>query len=168
MKQRLASTIVTCTLLGACAPRGSVPAIAPRVFVAEGVPPSLAAPPARVETLQAQDARDVARVGGLFAIATGVSAGFVAAVTSVIMLHDKSVRDANCDASKACSPDGLNANAGIAKASGWNVGTWALAAVGLGLGAFLVLSNQSDRQPETQIGVAPIGSGGGLSLRSGF
>ena len=98
----------------------------------------------------------------------GTSAGFVAAVTSVIMLHDKSVRDAHCDASKACSPAGLNADAGIANTSGWNIGTWALAAVGLGVGAFLLLSNQGDLQPETQIGVAPIGSGGGLSLRSGF
>ncbi len=105
---------------------------------------------------------------GWIAIGMGSLAGVVAIYTSYQMLHDKSVRDSNCDSQKVCSTAGFNANEELSAVSGWNIGSWAVAAAGLGVGAFLVLSNPRDPEATTQVGVGPTGSGAGLTVRSAF
>ena len=102
-------------------------------------------------------------------IAIGAEAATVALVTSGLLLHDKGVRSSECDGQKVCSSDGLDANNRIKSLAGWNAGAYALAAVGLGVGAFLVLTNPaSDGATRTAIGVGPNGSGVGLDLRRTF
>lgn len=112
--------------------------------------------------------RDLARMGGWVAIAVGGLAGIVAIGTSIAMLHDKSVRDAGCDANKACSSDALSANADLAGTSPWNTGAYVLAAAGLGIGAFLVITNPSEPETATRIGVSPTASGATVSLHGSF
>ena len=85
------------------------------------------------------------------------------------MLHDKSVRDGNCNAAKVCAPAGLDANADIGVLAGWNTAAWIVAAAGLGIGGFLVLSDRAGERPRATITVNPVGSGGvGLGMRSSF
>jgi hypothetical protein len=84
-----------------------------------------------------------------------------------MMLHDKSVRDSQCNGN-VCSQAGLDANAQLSALAGWNAGAWAVAAVGVGVGAFLVISNPSTGAPKTAVGIAPNGSGVGLDVRSRF
>jgi hypothetical protein len=149
-----------------------MPAIAPGpVLLAEAIvppPPAPSAPPSRSDETQQRQRRDTARTYGWIAIGLGSLAGVVALYTSGEMLHDKSVRDAHCSAAKACDTDGLNANTDLAGASGWNIGSWVVAAAGLGAGAFLLLTNPGDKQKSTQVGVAPSGNGASLTLRSAF
>lgn len=110
----------------------------------------------------------MARMAGWISIGVGSLAGVVALGTSVSMLHDKSVRDAGCNASKVCSPDALGANADIAGTAGWNLGAYVVAAAGLGIGAFLVISNPADPETATAVGVSPTASGATVSLRGSF
>ena len=120
------------------------------------------------ETLDERDARQERRMIGWISIGIGGGAALIALGTSIVMLNDKSARDNGCNADKVCSSSGLAANNELGQMSGWNIGAFAVAAVGLGVGAFLVLTNPSDKDIGTQVGIAPTGSGTGFVLRSTF
>jgi hypothetical protein len=109
-----------------------------------------------------------ARNFGWVGVGLGAEAAVGAVATSVIMLHDKSVRDSNCNAQKVCAPAGIDANQDIGLLSGWNVGAWVLAAAGLGIGGYLVWKDSNDGEQRTAITVSPIGPGAGLGVRSSF
>jgi hypothetical protein len=109
-----------------------------------------------------------ARTFGWVSVGLGAEAAVAAVATSVIMLHDKSVRDSNCNADKVCSPAGLDANQDIGLLSGWNAAAWILTAAGLGIGGYLVWTDSDDGEKRTTITVSPIGSGAGLGVRSSF
>jgi hypothetical protein len=109
-----------------------------------------------------------ARNFGWVGVGLGAEAAVGAIATSVIMLHDKSVRDSNCNVEKVCSPAGLDANQDIGLLSGWNVGTWVFAAAGLGIGGYRVWRDSDDGEQRTAITVSPMGSGAGLGVRSSF
>ncbi len=98
----------------------------------------------------------------------GAPAGLVAIGTSIAMLVDNSTRNSNCSAAKVCSAAGFTANSDLATLGGWNAAAWGVAAVGLGLGAYLVLTHHADRATDTQVGVAPNGSGANFTLRTSF
>jgi hypothetical protein len=165
---------LACGLLAACAP--STPAVVPAAAVpapgplllAEAIASPPPAPPPRSDQTNERLEHDRARTYGWIAVGIGSVAGVVAIYTSIQMLNDKSIRDAHCNAAKACDADGFNANTDLAGASGWNIGSWVVAAAGLGAGAFLVLTNPSEKQKGTQVGVAPSGSGASLTLRGAF
>ncbi|MGA7119766.1 MAG: hypothetical protein WBY94_06695 [Polyangiaceae bacterium] len=121
------------------------------------------------ETPDERAARRSGRTWGWIVLGgVGAPAGLVAIGTSVAMLIDNSTRNSNCNAAKVCSPTGFTANSDLATLSGWNAAAWGLAAVGLGLGAYLVLTHHADRATETQVGVAPNGSGASFTLRTSF
>ncbi len=105
---------------------------------------------------------------GWISVGVGATAALVGLGTSYVMLHNKSVRDDNCDAQKVCSQAGFDANSQMNAISGVNTGAWVVAAAGLGLGAILVLSNPPDHRGQTVVGVAPSTSGAAVTLRSSF
>jgi hypothetical protein len=90
-------------------------------------------------------------------LAIGAEAAAVAIGTSALMLHNKSVRDANCDAQRSCSQAGIDANNQLSALSVWNAGAWSVAALGLGAGTFLVLTNPPAKEPRTSLSVSPLG-----------
>jgi hypothetical protein len=122
------------------------------------------------------------RDAGWVSVAVGAGAGAVALGTGYVMLHDKSVRDAHCATQTTCDGQGLDASSQLTAIAPWNTGAWIVAAVGLGGGAFLVLTHParehdkhepqppanktpaSEQQGTTAIGVTP----GGLTLRGTF
>jgi hypothetical protein len=112
--------------------------------------------------------RQLDRTWGWVLVGTGGAAGAVAIGTSVLMIVDKSTRDSDCSAAKVCSAAGLAANTQIADVAGWNTGAWILAAAGVGIGAFLLITNPTDRAKAVQVGVAPNGAGADLNLRAAF
>jgi len=120
------------------------------------------------ETPDEREARQERRMAGWISIGIGGSAALIALGTSIVMLNDKSARDSNCNDKQVCTPSGFAANNELGQMSGWNIGAFAVAAVGLGVGAFLILTNPSDREMGTQVGIAPTGSGTGFVLRSTF
>lgn len=103
----------------------------------------------------------LARTYGWTSVSLGAMAGAVALGTSAMMLHQNSVRSSNCDAQKECTQAGLNANSQLSALSGWNTGAWLFAAAGLGIGAFLLISNPPDKGYEgsTAITIGPGGAG---------
>jgi hypothetical protein len=105
---------------------------------------------------------------GLVSLSIGGAAGALAVITSIMMLHDKSVRDDGCNAQKVCTPDAYGANQTLANLGGWNAGAYAVAAVGLVAGTVLVIAFHGDRTPSTAVVVAPNAGGAGLALRSTF
>jgi hypothetical protein len=96
-----------------------------------------------------------ARTFGWLGIAVGAEAAVVATVTSVIMLDDKSTRDSGCSAQKICSSAGLNANTQLGATAAWNAGAFVLAAAGLGVGTFLLVTHPIHRQ--ATVSVSPAG-----------
>lgn len=156
MSARLVASLVASTLfLGTVAP----------VFADDTKP---AGGSGQSETPDERHDRQMARMWGWISIGVGGGAALIALGTSAWMLHDKSVRDDNCDASKVCSSAGLSANNELGQMVGWNIGAYAVAAVGFGVGAFLILTHPSDKEMGTQVGVAPTGSGTGFVLRGSF
>jgi hypothetical protein len=84
------------------------------------------------------------------------------------MLVDMNARNQDCTAARVCSSAGLQANSQIATVADWNAGAWIIAAAGLGTGAYLLLTNPTDRAKATQVGVVPNGAGANVSLRTVF
>lgn len=107
--------------------------------------------------------RQMNRVWGWVSIAIGAESLGLAAATSVMMLHQSDLRKQDCT-DKVCSTAGLNANKELDSLAPWNVGAWVLAAAGLGVGTFLILSNPSDKELGVQVGVSP----GGMLVRGAF
>jgi hypothetical protein len=122
--------------------------------------------PRRGEGTSEHAARQTNRALGWIAISIGAEAAVVAGVTSLMMLHYQGERSADCDANKACSSAGFNANAQIGALGGWNAGAYAVAAVGLGTGLFLLLTNPADGSTRSAVGVGA--TPGGLMLRGSF
>ncbi len=114
-------------------------------------PPSPSSP-----TSARRESSSGTRTAGWVLVAVGAHAAGVAAGTSAMMLHSSSVRDDECDASKVCSAEGLDANKRLDDLAPWNAGAWILAATALGAGVFLVLSSPRAR---TEVGVAAGPSG---------
>jgi hypothetical protein len=98
----------------------------------------------------------LARTFGWVSLAIGGESAVVAAVTSILMLEDKSTRDSGCNAQKVCSSDGFNANVQLSAAAGWNAGAFVLAAAGLGIGAYLILSHPVAEH--VRVSVSPAGA----------
>ena len=187
-------SLVVCVAMttSACAP-GLQPAApsAPHVLLAEATPappadatsqPSTAATAATAaapgaapaasqapqsETIDQRQSRHMARNIGWISIGIGAASGVLALGTSYLMLQDKSTRDSDCS-SKVCSTQGLTANSQLSDLGPWNAATWIVAAAGLGVGTFLLLTNPSDSSQGTQVGVAPNGSGASLTMRGSF
>lgn len=131
-------------------------------------------PPAPLPAAEAQHAPNDARASkampralGWYSIGLGAGAAIVAIGTSIMMLHQANVRDNDCNAAKVCSADGITAAQQLDALAGWNVGAYIVAAVGIGLGTILVLTNPTDGR-QTALSVSPNGSGAGLTLRSTF
>jgi hypothetical protein len=112
-------------------------------------------------------ARQMNRVWGWAALSVGIDGAILATVTSFMMLHQNSVRSADC-VDKACSADGIAANGKLHDLAGWNALGWGVGVVGVGVGAFLLLTNPTDRSLGTQVGVGATGSGSGLLMRGSF
>jgi hypothetical protein len=106
------------------------------------------------------------RAIGWYSIGIGAGAALIAVGTSIMMLHQADLRRNDCT-NNVCSADGITANNQISALSGWNVGSYIVAAAGLGIGTILVLTNPKNDQ-QTALAVSPNGSGAGLTLRSTF
>ncbi len=190
MRDVLVLTLSASLLAAGCAEHTTSPAVAPSRDVSGAAAPEGAAPRAHLVLAEAAEVTPqstqkdppptldrpgagnaTARGMGWFSVAVGTLGAGVALTTSLLYLHKKSERDDDCNAAKVCSQDGLNANSQLPALGGWNVGAFAVAAVGLGVGAFLVITNPAGGtggEKQTAIGVAPTGSGAGLNLRSTF
>jgi hypothetical protein len=112
-------------------------------------------------------ARQTNRALGWFVLSVGIEGGILATVTSVMMLHQNSVRGDNC-VDKVCSAAGIAANGTLGNLAGWNAAAWGVAAVGVGAGVFILLTNPTDRSLGTQVGLGPTASGSGVLLRGAF
>jgi hypothetical protein len=97
------------------------------------------------------------RTIGWFSLGFGIAAGTVAIGTSFMMLSDVSTRNSDCTAAKVCSAAGLNANSQLGQLGPWNAATYVASALGIGVGAFLLLTNPSNGEKQTAIGVSPNG-----------
>jgi hypothetical protein len=148
----------------------------PRLVLAEATPepattpepdttPALSPPPADKES--EHKARQMNRVWGLTFLSVGIDGAILAVVTSGMMLHQASVRSSNC-ADKVCNTDGIAANGKLHDMAPWNAGGWVAAVVGIPVGAYLLLTNPTDKALHAEVGAGPTGSGSGLILRGGF
>jgi hypothetical protein len=130
-------------------------------------------PPAASAASSHPDAEPVydpteARTFGWLGIALGAEGAVVATATSVAILDYKSTRDSGCNADRLCSAAALSANSQIGSLVGWNAGAWVLAASGLGVGSFLLLTNPPAKEGRTSITLAPSGTMAGLGLSGSF
>jgi hypothetical protein len=114
------------------------------------------------------DSRRTRRTLGWIALAAGAEGAVVAGVTSFMLLHQKKVLDADCNAQKICSSDGMNAAGVINETVPWNTAAWIVAAVGLGGGTILLLTSRSDSGKTTAVTVSPAPAGASFGLRSDF
>jgi hypothetical protein len=160
----LAGCAATSPPRAAVSPGGVV--TAPHPIVAEATPAGGETSP-EPEPKNEHASRQMHRVWGWAALSVGADGALLATVTSFMMLHQNSVRNADC-VNKVCSPDGIAANGKLGDMAGWNALGWGLAVVGVSAGAFLLLTNPSDKSLGTQVGVGPTASGSGLLLKGSF
>jgi hypothetical protein len=145
---------------------------APHPILAQATPAASDARPAEPTTAEAaakddHQTRQVNRAWGWVALSVGADGLILATITSFMMLHENSVRNADC-ADKVCSPDGIAANGKLHDLAVWNAGGWVVAGAGGVAGAYLLLTNPTDKSLGTQIVVGPTASGSGLLLRGSF
>jgi hypothetical protein len=95
------------------------------------------------------------RAFGWLSLAIGGESAIVATATGIIMLEAKSSRDSGCNAQKVCSSVGFNANNQIDSTEVWNAGAFVLAAAGLGIGTYLLLSHPIAEH--ARVSVSPTG-----------
>lgn len=132
---------------------------------ARPAPPAESAPPPSSDPAASDAPKSdptEARTFGWLGIAVGAEAAVVATVTSVLMLEDKSTRDSGCTAAKVCSSGGLNANTQIGSLAVWNAGAWILAATGLGIGSYLLITHPPEKRATLSLGP------GGVDLTGSF
>jgi hypothetical protein len=115
-----------------------------------------------------RDPHRTRRVVGWISLAIGAEAAVIATVTSILIEHQKSLRDDNCNAQKVCNAEGFGAVGTISTLIPWNTTTWFVAAAGLGLGTVLLLVSQPESEKQTAITVSPVSSGLGLGVRTTF
>jgi hypothetical protein len=127
-----------------------------------------AAPPPRPVRDEARGSQAMPRAMGWFSLSFGVAAALVATGTSIMILNQTSIRNADCNAEKLCSAAGLTANQQLQGLDGWNAASYLAAAVGIGVGAVLILTSPAKSKDETAIGVSPTSSGAAFTLRSTF
>ena len=144
---------------GACAARPAGP---------PGYPAMQGETVARSPDTENESDPTVARGFGWLGIAVGAEAAIAATATSIAIVDYKSTRDSGCNAQKVCSADGLNANGQIGSLVGWNAGAWVLAAAGLGIGSYLILTHPLDKGRPLSITLAPSGTTAGLGLGGSF
>jgi hypothetical protein len=108
------------------------------------------------------------RVLGWVSLSIGAEAAAVAIVTSLLIEHQKSVRDENCSAQKICNEAGFNAVTTIDTIVPWNTASWFVAAAGVGAGAVLLITSPPGSEHRTALTLSPTSSGLGLGLRSTF
>jgi hypothetical protein len=126
--------------------------------------PSYATPTRKPPPHKSRAARDI----GWIALGIGAEAAAAAIVTSIVIMHDKSVRDANCDAQKVCNTNGFGAASQLNSLTVFNTVAWGVAAIGVAAGLALVIANPIDDSKRTAFVVSPNGSGAALSLRGAF
>jgi hypothetical protein len=141
-----------------------------------GAPEAAPAPPAGAPEAPANDAADgsepgrdphfMRRVVGWISLSIGAEAAIVAVATSLLIEHQKSLRDDGCNAQKTCTPEGLGAVSTISTIIPWNTASWFVAAAGVGVGTVLVVISQPEREKQTAITLSP--GGLGLGVRSTF
>ena len=124
----------------------------------------------------------VNRQYGWVLVGVGAAAGVIAIGTSILMIHDLTLRNDHCGADKTCDSTGLDAASEYKAAVVPNAIAWGAAALGLGIGTFLVLTSPTDKDekppsdparpdappPRVSIGVGPNPGGAGLTLRGEF
>lgn len=135
---------------------------------AERQPDTPSAAPAAPAPSEKDRGSRTLRTVGWVSLALGVEAAVVASVTSFMLLHDKGVRDDECNAQKVCSQRGLDANGDIGLLTSWNTASWIFTGAGLGAGAILLLMTRSDSGPRANVAVAPASAGLGVGLHGAF
>jgi hypothetical protein len=109
-----------------------------------------------------------ARTYGWVSVSIGAEATAIAIITSAMMLHENSVREANCDGQKVCTPTGIDANATLSQLGTWNAAAWVVALGGLGVGSYLLWTHPVEGKSQVGVAVDPVGTGLGLGVRSTF
>jgi hypothetical protein len=96
-------------------------------------------------------------VGGVGALGLAL-----AGVSGLVLMSEKSTADSGCTNKTNCSPA---AESAISANKSWlvvNTAAWIVGAVGVGAGAFLILTHR-DAQPAARVGVASMPGGAGVS-----
>jgi hypothetical protein len=150
----------------ATSPTGAAPP--PAEPAATAAPPARTSEPAAATPAPTPHASNTLRTIGWVSIAVGAEAAIIAVVTSFMALHEKGVRDDNCNARKECTQVGLDANATLGTLFGWNTTSWIVAIAGLGVGTALVVTNRPIKNDQIALTVAPAAGGAALSLTGHF
>ena len=153
---------------------GAAESQAPDAAGTASVPPPAAdgshapPPPATDGSRPGHDPHRMRRVLGWVSLSVGVEAAVVAVVTSVMIEHQKGIRDDGCNAAKECTAKGFGATNTIDTLTPWNTASWFIAAAGLGAGTVLLLVSQPESERKTAVTLAPASSGLTLGVRSTF
>jgi hypothetical protein len=120
-------------------------------------------PPAVVMTGGGPSKRTIGWIVG----GVGVAGLAVAGVSGLVLLGEKSTADSGCTNKTACNADAL---AAISANKTWlpvNTVAWIVGAVGVGVGAYLILTSK-DGAPTARVGAMLLPGGGGASAQVVF
>jgi hypothetical protein len=139
----------------------TTPALAPIPREQPNERPALVAIEPKQETHSSGSGR---RTAAYIAFGVGGAGLVVGTVTGLLVLSKKSTMEANCDDDFACNSAGLDAASAGQTFSTISTLSFIAAAAGAGVGAYLLLSSDSD----TALGVVPSARGAALEMRHRF
>jgi hypothetical protein len=146
-----------------------------KVTVTEGVAAALEVAPGEVLPERTREAPgpttpsspSTKRTLGWVSLGIGGAGLVLAGVSGLVLLGEKSTVDSGCHGKTACNADAL---AAISANKTWlpvNTAAWIVGAVGVGAGAFLLLTSK-DGQPTARVGAMLVPGGGGASAQVVF
>jgi hypothetical protein len=121
-----------------------------------------ATPPAQ------RGAADWPRTAGWVMAGTGVAGVGAAAVTGFMLLDRKKALDADCPNKTCLTQEGLDAASSARTLTAVNTAAWIAGGVGLGLGAYLLISTAPRDKGRTAVAPSFSGDGFGLFCRGSF
>lgn len=147
-------------------PREAQEAHEPREPQAAAIAPS--EPPHGTRPEEGASHGSAQRTAGYVALGVGGVGLIVGTVGGILVLNKKSEMHANCDDDLACNPQGMDAaSAGKTFSTISTVG-FVAGILGAGVGAYLLLTDDSTPGPSIALGVAPTANGGVLAAKGRF
>jgi hypothetical protein len=147
----------------AATPGETAPAPAPEPMAPGPWSEPLPSPGEETDAESRLQTRRALRITGWISLGFAAESLAVAIPTSFYIQHKKNILDADCNAQKQCSQDGINVATSLPELTKINTISWALAIVGAGAGAVLVFVTRpkegSAAQPVT-VAVSPGGVSG--------
>lgn len=152
-------------------------AVRPGSLILDQSPPHRTRASAAIEPTETDDDRrsdarrsghSTKRAAAYVALGAGGVGIVLGTITGIVVINKKSTMESHCDGAFACDDTGLDAASSGETFSTISTVTFLVGAAGLGVGAYLLLSDDSQDQSTAAIGFVPTANGADIVVQRRF